>query len=306
MDVAVTGASGLIGSALTRALVEDGHRVIRVVRDASRAGAAGSAAPDTVVWSPDSGAIDAAGLEGLDAVVHLAGEGIAEKRWNDAQKKRILESRTKGTALLASTLAGLQRPPRVLLSGSAIGYYGERGDTAVSEDSPPGEGFLSDVCVAWEAATRPAEDAGVRVVHLRTGIVLTKAGGPLAKMLPLFRLGIGGRIGNGRQIWSWISLVDHLRATRFLIDNDVRGAVNLTAPAPVSNAEFTKVLAHALHRPALFPVPKFGPRLLLGSELADNLLFTSADVRPARLLERGFSFTHPDLSSALDAEFAKP
>lgn len=297
MDIAVTGASGLIGGALVRALEADGHRVARVVRNAT-------AAPDTISWSPDNGTIDAAAFEGIDAVVHLAGEGIAEHRWNDAQKKRILESRTKGTALLATTLAARQRPPQVLLSASAVGWYGDRGDEVLTEDSAPGRGFLTDVCVAWEAATAPAEQAGVRVAHLRTGIVLSPDGGALAKMLPLFRFGLGGRMGNGRQIWSWITLHDEVAAIRHLLDHDARGAHNLTAPAPVSNRAFTTALAHAVHRPALFPVPKFGPGLLLGGELAHNLLFTSADVRPARLTASGFSFAHPDLDTALAAVLA--
>lgn len=292
MDIAVTGASGLIGGAIVRALEADGHRVARVVRGTTPA-------PDTISWSPDSGTIDAAAFEGIDAVIHLAGEGIAERRWSDAQKKRILESRTKGTALLATTLAARQRPPQVLLSASAIGWYGDRGDEVLTEDSAPGRGFLTDVCVAWEAATAPAEQAGIRVAHLRTGIVLSPDGGALAKMLPLFRFGLGGRMGNGRQIWSWITLHDEVAAIRHLLDHDLRGAHNLTAPAPVSNRAFTAALAHALHRPARFPVPQFGPGLLLGRELAHNLLFTSADVRPARLEASGFAFAHPDLGTAL-------
>jgi uncharacterized protein (TIGR01777 family) len=296
MDVAVTGASGLIGRALCGSLEADGHRVVRLVRPGGRA-----APGATVSWSPDAGTIDAAGLEGLDAVVHLAGEGIAERRWSDTQKQRILESRTKGTSLLASTLAALERPPKVLLSGSAIGWYGDRGDEVLTEQSAPGEGFLTDVCQAWEQATRPAEDAGIRVAHLRTGIVLSRHGGALAKMLPLFRFGLGGKLGNGRQVWSWITLADHLAATRFLLDHDVTGAVNLTAPAPASNAAFTRALGAALRRPTLVPVPSFGPGLLLGRELAHNLLFTSADVRPARLTEAGFTFTHADLDTALRA-----
>ncbi len=297
MDVAVTGASGLIGSALVSSLEADGHRVVRIARS-------GSAGPDTVLWSPDSGTIDAAGLEGLDAVVHLAGEGIAERRWNDQQKQRILTSRTKGTALLATTLAGLARPPHVLLSASAIGYYGERGSAVLVEDDAPGEGFLSDVCVAWEGAAAPAAAAGIRVATLRTGILLDRKGGALAKMLPLFKLGVGGRFGNGRQIWSWISLHDHLAAMRFLLEHDIEGPVNLTAPRPVTNADFAKALARAVHRPALFPVPKFGPSLLLGGELAQNLLYTSADVRPAVLADAGFVFAHPDIDTAFAAVLA--
>ena len=299
MDIAITGASGLIGTALSKALAADGHRVVRVVRTA----AGGS---DTIGWMPDAGTIDAAAFAGLDAVVHLAGEGIAERRWSDPQKQRILESRTRSTALLASSLATLQNPPPVLLSGSAIGYYGDRGNEVLTETSPAGVGFLAEVCVAWEAATRPAEDAGIRVAHLRTGIVLSRVGGPLPKMLPLFRFGLGGRLGNGRQIWSWITIDDHVAATRFLLDSEVRGACNLTAPQPVTNQRFTRALAHTLHRPSLFPVPKIGPGILLGRELAQNLLFSSADVRPERLGEAGFSFTHTDVDQALRAILSKP
>lgn len=298
MDVAVTGASGLIGTALVQSLEADGHRVVRIARS-------GAAGPNTVLWSPDSGTIDTAGLEGLDAVVHLAGEGIAERRWNDQQKQRILTSRTKGTALLATTLAGLARPPRVLLSASAIGYYGERGAAVLVEEDAPGEGFLSDVCVAWEGATAPAAAAGIRVATLRTGILLDRNGGALAKMLPLFKLGVGGRFGNGRQIWSWISLHDHLAAMRYLLEHDIHGPVNLTAPQPVPNADFAKALARAVHRPALFPVPKFGPSILLGGELAQNLLYTSADVRPEVLTDAGFVFAHPDIDSAFAAVLAR-
>jgi uncharacterized protein (TIGR01777 family) len=234
-------------------------------------------------------------------VVHLAGEGIAERRWSDAQKQRILTSRTKGTSLVASTLAALQRPPKVLLSASAIGYYGERGNEVLAEQAAPGVGFLSDVCVAWEGAAAPAASAGIRVARLRTGIVLSRDGGALAKMLPLFRLGLGGRFGNGRQMWSWISLDDHVSAMRYLLETDLRGPVNLTAPDPVTNAAFTKALAHAMHRPALAPVPKFGPSILLGGELAQNLLYTSADVRPSVLTGAGFTFAHPDIDTAFAA-----
>jgi len=294
MDVAITGASGLIGTALARSLEADGHHVIPMVRS-------GPARPGVIQWSPDAGTIDAAGLEGIDAVVHLAGEGIAERRWNDAQKQRILTSRTTGTSLLATTLASLQRPPKVLLSSSAIGYYGERGTDVLDETAAPGQGFLSDVCVAWESAAEPAATAGVRVATLRTGIVLSRDGGALQKMLPLFRLGVGGRFGNGHQIWSWISLHDHLAAVRHLLEHDVHGPVNLTAPHPVANAAFAKALAHAVHRPALFPVPKFGPSILLGGELAQNLLYTSADVRPTALADSGFVFAHPDVDTALAA-----
>ncbi len=295
MDVAVSGASGLVGTALSKALADEGHRVVRLVRDS------GDEAKDTLRWNPTSGTIDAGGLEGVDAVIHLAGAGIAEHRWSDDQKRRILESRTMGTALLADTLAHLRKPPAVMLSASAVGWYGDRGDTVLTESSSPGTGFLSDVCVAWESATRPAEEAGVRVTHMRTGIVLSRDGGALAKMLPLFRFGIGGPFGNGRQIWSWISIDDHVAAMLYLLGHDLRGAVNLTAPHPVTNGEFARVLGRILHRPALLRVPRIGPSLLLGRELATNLLYTSTDARPERLVEGGFVFDDNDVETALRA-----
>ena len=295
LDIAVTGASGLIGTAVSTALADEGHRVVRLARGA------GAAATDTLRWDPLAGTIDAAGLEGIDAVIHLAGEGIAERRWSDDQKRRILESRTMGTSLLADALAHLRNPPAVMLSASAVGWYGDRGDTVLTESSAPGTGFLSDVCSAWENATRPAEEAGVRVTHLRTGMVLSRDGGALAKMRPLFRLGLGGPFGNGRQIWSWISIHDHVAAMLYLLGHDLRGGVNLTAPHPVSSSEFAHVLGRVVHRPALLRVPKIGPSLLLGRELATNLLYASSDVRPERLVEDGFLFDHPDLATALRA-----
>ncbi len=202
-------------------------------------------------------------------------------------------------------MAAMTNPPAVLLSGSAIGYYGDRGDQLLTESSEPGRSFLAQLCLSWEAATAAAEQAGVRVAHLRTGIVLDRAGGALAKMLPLFRFGLGGRMGSGRDYWSWISLQDEVEAMAFLLTNEVRGAVNLTAPNPATNAELTRALAAAVHRPALLPIPRFGPRLLLGAELADALLFTSARVSPQALLDAGYPFHHPDLASALQAVLAK-
>jgi uncharacterized protein len=290
MRVAITGASGLIGTALRRSLEADGHAVSPLVRSDDRPG---------IRWDPEQGTIDAAALEGVDAVVHLAGEGIAEKRWTDEQKRRIRESRTKGTDVLARALAGLDRKPSVLVSGSAMGIYGDRGDEVVTEADPVADGFLPEVVVAWEAAAAPAEEAGIRVPRIRTGLVLDRSGGALAKMLPLFRFGVGGRLGSGRQWWSWISIDDHVRAMRFLIDHDVTGPVNLSAPAAVTNAEFTKALGRVLRRPTALPVPAFGPKLLLGGELAHELLFTSTRMVPARLLDAGFEFRHADLDTAL-------
>ena len=285
MRVAVTGSTGFLGSHLVADLTQDGHDVVRVRR------------PGT--WDPEAGTIDAAAFEGVDAVVHLAGEGIAEKRWSDEQKRRILDSRTKGTTLLAETLAGLTTKPKVLLSGSAMGIYGDRGDEVLTETSAPGDGFLPDVCRAWEGAAQPAVDGGIRTAFLRTGLVLDPKGGALGKMLPLFKLGVGGRMGNGRQWWAWISIDDWVGAARFLLDHEVSGPVNLTGPEPVTNADFTKALAGVLHRPAALPVPAFGPKLLLGGELAENLLFTSLRVVPEVLEREGFAFQHRDVTSAL-------
>lgn len=297
MDVAITGASGLIGSALTEALRAAGHRPIAITR--------ATPGPDAIGWDPSAGAIDAGGLEGLDAVVHLAGAGVGDHRWTDAYKREIKESRQQGTTLLATTLAGLDHPPAVLVSGSAIGYYGDRGDQELTESSGSGTGFLPEVCIVWEAATKPAEDAGIRVARIRTGIVLTPRGGALRKQLPLFRFGLGGRFGDGRQWQSWISLDDEVGAIVHLLDADVAGPVNLTAPNPVRNAEFTTTLGAVMGRPTFLPTPSFGPRLVLGKELAQALLHDSARVMPSALLASGYEFAQPDLEGALRTMLGK-
>jgi uncharacterized protein (TIGR01777 family) len=295
MEIAITGASGLIGTALSQSLRDAGHTPIPVVRPGSRhADDAG-----TIAWDPQGGTIDAAALEGLDGVVHLAGEGIGERRWTDEQKRRILESRTQGTSLLAGALAGLQQPPPVLLSGSAVGYYGDTGDRATDESGPPGDDFPARVCVAWEAAARPAVDAGLRVAFLRTGIVLSPRGGALARQLPAFRWFLGGRAGSGRQWQSWISIDDEVGAIVHLLTATVSGPVNLTAPNPVTNAELTKTLGSVLHRPTTI-LPMIGPRVLFGRELADSLLLTSQRVLPAALEASGYGFRHPELRGALE------
>ncbi len=299
MDVAVTGASGFIGGALVGALVGAGHRVRRVVRRAPRN--AGE-----LRWDPEAGTIDTAGLAGIDAVVNLAGEGIASRRWTEDQKRRIRESRTTGSRLLAETVAGLDPRPSVLLSGSAIGYYANRGDEVLTEAAPAGDDFLAGVCVEWEAATAPAVDAGVRTAWLRTGIVLDPTGGALQRLLPLFRLGLGGPFGRGEQWWSWISLADEVEAILHLLTSDVAGPVNLTAPQPVTNAELSRTLGRVLGRPAVVPVPKLGPSLLVGSELAQSLLYDSIRVVPAALTASGYQFRHPDLEAALRAMLDKP
>lgn len=290
--IAITGASGLIGTALTAHLTARGDRVLPFTRS-------GSAGPDSISWNPATGAIEAEKLVGVDAVVHLAGAGIGDKRWTDNYKREILESRTKSTALLAETMASLDNGPKVLLSGSAIGFYGESLTAEFTEDSPAGSGFLAEVCVLWEAATEAASKAGLRVAHLRTGIVLSPEGGALKKLLPLFKLGAGGRMGSGRQWQSWISIDDEVAAIDYLLGANVTGAVNLTAPQPVTQAEFTKTLARVLRRPSLLPVPSFGPKILLGGELADALLFTGQKVLPNVLSASGYSFIHSDLESAL-------
>ncbi|MGH9212079.1 MAG: TIGR01777 family oxidoreductase [Acidimicrobiales bacterium] len=300
MQVAITGASGLIGTALSRSLRADGHQVRPLVRP----GTGRSDDADAIRWDPQDGSIDAAALEGVDAVVHLAGAGIGEGRWTAKRKRLILESRTKGTGLIARTLAGLKRPPKVLLSASGVNAYGDGGDKVLTETSPPGEGFLAGVVAAWEQAAQPAVEAGIRTAFTRNGLVLSREGGGLKPLLRLFRLGLGGRLGSGRQWMSWISLADEVGALRFLIDHDdIAGPVNLAAPDPVTNRDFTRALGRALGRPRLLPIPRFGPRLVLG-EMADELLFCSLRVEPAVLEAAGYQFAHSELDGALAAVLA--
>ena len=298
MRIAITGVTGLIGSALKPHLESLGHEVVRVVRS--------NPSGTDISWSPADGRIDPHALDGIDAVVHLAGAGIGDKRWTDDYKRELLESRTKTTTLLSETIASADNGPSVFLSGSAIGIYGARGDEQLNEQSAPGDGFLADICVQWEEATAPAEAAGARVVHLRTGIVLSAKGGALKKQLPLFKFGLGGKMGSGTQWQSWISIDDEVAAITHLLTANTSGAVNLTAPKPVTNAEFTDTLGDVLHRPTFLPIPKFGPKLLLGGELADNLLFSGQRVVPAILeADQEFTFQHADLSTALHALLAK-
>jgi uncharacterized protein (TIGR01777 family) len=294
MDVVVTGSSGLIGSALVPALWEAGHTVRRLVRRSP-------SAPDEVRWDPEAGTIDAEGLAGVDAAVHLAGEGIAEKRWTPEQKRRLVESRTTGTRLLAETLAALDPKPSVLLSGSAMGFYGNGGEAILTEDSPRGTGFLPDLVEAWEAAAQPAVDAGIRTAYLRTGIVLSPDGGAMGKTLLLFKLGLGGPVGDGKPWWSWITLEDEVQAIIHLLTADVAGPVNLTAPNPVRNRDYARAQGKALHRPAFLPTPKFAPKLVLGSELANSLLGDSLRILPTRLLASGYEFRHPEIGEAMEA-----
>lgn len=294
MDIAVTGSTGLIGRELVDALRDAGHKVLPVVRPGSA-----NAVGETIRWSPTEGQIEASAFEGLDAVVHLAGEPIGDKRWTDAQKRRILTSRVEGTTLLSETLAGLRKPPGLLLSGSAIGYYGDTGDRETDETGPAGDDFPASVCIQWEASTEAAGSAGITVTHVRTGVVLSTRGGALAKQLTPFKLGLGGKVGSGRQYLSWIHIDDEVSALVHLLGARIEGPVNLTAPTPVSNARFTKTLGSVLHRPTTV-IPMAGPRLLFGRELADSLLLTSQRVVPKALEDSGFEFTHPDLQGALE------
>lgn len=289
--VAITGSSGLIGTALAARLRADGHEPVPVVRSAPN--------PGEIGWDPHAGRLDPHALSGIDAVVNLAGAGIGDKRWTDDYKRVVLESRTGATTLLAESIAAIDDGPRTMLSGSAIGFYGDRGDEELDERSPAGTGFLADVVEAWEASTAAAERAGARVVHLRTGIVLAPKGGALGKMLPLFKLGLGGRFGSGKQWMSWISLTDEVGAIVHLLTSGLAGPVNLTAPAPARNAELADAIGDVLHRPTILPVPSFGPKLALGGERAGALLFESQRVHPTKLLGDGYRFVHPTLAEAL-------
>jgi uncharacterized protein len=293
MKIAITGSTGLVGYALVPFLTTGGHQVVRIVRSG------GGTASDKVFWDPSKGQIDATRLEGLDAVVHLAGESIAARRWNAEQKSRIRDSRVQGTKLLCETLAGLKQPPKILVSASAIGFYGNQGDKECTEESLFGNGFLPQVCQEWEAATEPCNKAGIRVVPMRFGVILSPAGGALASMLPPMRLGLGGRIGNGRQWMSWIALDDAVGAIHHaLVTDRLRGPVNAVSPHPVTNREFTKTLGKVLWRPTLFPLPAFMARLVIG-EMADELLLSSTRVVPEALLNSNYRFLYGDLENAL-------
>lgn len=294
----MTGASGLIGQALTAQLTASGHSTVAAVRREPRRN-------DEVQWNPATREMAKSAFDGVDAVVHLAGAGIADKRWTDEYKMQILQSRTLGTSLLADTMASLTQKPSVFLSGSAIGIYGARDEKELGEDAATGLGFLADVCRDWEAAASPAIAAGIRTVFLRTGIVLSPKGGALKKQLPLFKLGLGGKFGNGKQWQSWISITDEVNAIIHLLTSQLSGAVNLTAPTPVTNTDFTRTLASVMSRPAIVPIPSFGPKLLLGAELANALLLTGQRVVPSALLADGFQFTHPTLDIALRALLTK-
>ncbi len=293
MKVLVTGSTGLVGSTLIPFLATEGHTMTRLVRSRP------SSPNQEAGWDPERGDLDPAGLEGHDAVVHLAGENIAAGRWTPERKEKIRASRVNGTRLLCEALAGLDDPPKVLVSASAIGYYGERGNEAVTEESTAGSGFLPEVCKAWEEAAQPAANAGIRVVHVRIGIVMSPAGGALAKMLTPFRMGLGGKIGSGKQYMSWISIDDLIGVIHHAITSGALiGPVNAVAPTPVRNSEFTRILGRVLGRPALIPLPAFAAKMMLG-EMADELLLASTRVEPGRLKSTGYTFHHSRLEEAL-------
>lgn len=294
MKVLISGSSGMVGAAVVRSLTEGGHDVLRLVRSQS-------AADDAVFWNPTAGELETDQLSDIDAVVHLAGENIAAGRWNAEKKARIRDSRVQGTRLLAEALAKLDQPPAVLVSASAIGYYGDRGNEVLDEASKPGTDFLADVCEAWETACAPAVERGIRVVNLRFGMILSPDGGALAKMLLPFKLGLGGKVGSGEQYYSWIGLNDAVRAVEYAIEiSDLKGPLNVVAPRPVTNLEFTKTLGKLLSRPTLLPMPAFIARLAFG-EMADALLLASTRVVPQQLLDAGFVFEHAKLADCLRA-----
>jgi uncharacterized protein len=296
MRVLITGSSGLIGSALVPFLTSEGNSVTRLLRSPTSSKAGGGS---EIVWNPGGSSTASSKLEGFDAVIHLAGENIAEGRWTEAKKARIRESRTKPTRALSEALAKLNNPPRTLVSASAVGYYGDRGDEILREGSAPGSGYLPEVCLGWEGATASAVQKGIRVVHLRCGVVLATTGGALAKMLPPFRMGVGGKVGDGKQYMSWIALDDVMGAIHHVLITDrLIGPVNAVTPNPATNSEFTKTLGRVLSRPTLFPVPAAAARIAFG-EMADALLLASARVMPARLVETGYQFRYPELEGAL-------
>jgi uncharacterized protein (TIGR01777 family) len=292
MKLLISGSHGLVGKALVKSLESTGHEIFRLVRHAP-------VSDSEIEWSPDRYSIALARLDGLDSVVHLAGEGIASGRWDEEKKRAIRDSRVKGTKLLSDALANLARPPQTLISASAIGYYGNRGDEVLAETSPPGDDFLAGVCVEWENATALPAEKGIRVVNTRFGIILDSEGGALAKMLPPFRMGVGGKIGSGEQWMSWIALDDVVGAIEHVLASEtVNGPVNFVAPNPVRNSEFTKTLGKVLSRPTIFPIPAFGVRLAFG-EMADALLLSSERVAPERLKAAGYEFKYSQLEGAL-------
>ena len=291
MRVIIAGASGLVGSALVKKLNAEGVEVTRLVRK--------TAGPGEIEWQPDRGAIDAAAMEGCDAIINLAGDGIANGRWTEEKKRRILDSRVNGTRLLSERMANLSRKPATFINASAIGFYGSRGDELLDEDSSPGEGFLARVCREWEAATAPAEQAEIRVVKLRLGVILTKDGGIMGSMLQPFKLGLGGKVGAGKQVISWVAMDDVVAAISFILSHQtLRGPINLVAPRPVTNAEFTKTLGRVLSRPTFMAMPAFAAHLVFG-EMADEMMLSSTRVAGKVLNDAGFRFQYPELEGAV-------
>ncbi len=293
MKIVVAGASGLVGSALVSKLKAEGAEVTRLVRSAAKSG--------EIEWHPDRGSIDAPAMEGFDAVINLAGDGIADGRWTEEKKRRILDSRVNGTRLLSETMANLSRKPATFINASAVGFYGSRGDELVDEDSGPGEGFLASVCRQWESATAPAEQAGIRVVKLRLGVILTKDGGIMGSMLRPFKLGLGGKVGSGQQVISWIAMDDVVAAISFILHTEsLRGPINAVAPQPVTNEEFTRTLGRVLSRPTFMAMPAFAARLAFG-EMADEMMLSSTRVAGKVLNDAGFKFQYPELEGAVRA-----
>jgi uncharacterized protein (TIGR01777 family) len=293
MRIAITGSSGLIGTALSDSLHQDGHQVVRLVRRPARG-------PDEVRWDPTRQYVDTAGLAGCDGVVHLAGAGVGDHRWTEAYKRTLRDSRVLGTAAIAEAVASLDTPPHTLLVGTAIGYYGDTGDRITDETAPPGTGFLAGLCEEWEAAAAPAAQAGVRTLFARTGLVVSRKGGAWGRLFPIFRAGLGGRLGDGRQYWSHIALHDHIAALRHLLTREeLSGVFNLTSPEPVTNRAATAAMGRVLHRPTVLPVPAWALRVVLG-EFAGDVL-GSQRVVPARLLESGFRFAFPRIDDAVRA-----
>jgi len=293
MKILISGSTGLLGSALAPTLTAKGHTITPLIRSKSKSDTPG------LRWNPDAGIVSPKDFECFDVIIHLAGESIASGRWTDEQKKKILDSRVKGTTLLSKTISVLQNPPKVFASASAIGIYGNRGDEILDENSKPGTGFLADVCQEWEDSTKLAEKTSARIVRLRFGMILSTNGGGLAKMLTPFKMGVGGVVGSGKQYMSWITLDDAVGAVNYAIDNDsLRGPVNIVSPNPATNHEFTKTLGKVLSRPTIFPLPAFGARLAFG-QMADELLLASQRVKPKQLEAAGFTFQYPNLEGAL-------
>jgi uncharacterized protein len=296
--ILLSGASGMLGSAIGQALRRQGATILRLVRSEARD-------PGELHWNPAAGKIEAGRLEGICAAVHLSGASVVSRRWTASYKREMTESRVETTRFLSETLAKLEQPPPVLVTASAIGFYGDRGDEILDEDSASGSGFFPELCAAWEAATHPAEDAGIRVVHLRFGMVLSRDGGAMARLAPLFRLGLGGLLGSGRQWMSWVSETDAVSAVLLALRNaDISGPVNVVAPEPATNAAFTRELGLAVHRPALLPAPAFALRIVFG-EMADEALLASTHAVPKRLAQAGFAFAHPTLPEAFAASLRK-